>query len=145
MGMKLDHIGLVVENIREFAELLRTIGFREITEAVPFDTLNVTASFVNTGDDTGVPIEVLEPTAENSPIWNFLKKKGGGLHHLCFEVDDIERISRELVDKGFQMVTPPLDCRAYDTNLHRESKTASRIAFFLVSKMLLIELIEKGP
>ena len=97
MGIKLDHIGLVVENIREFTELLHAIGFREITEAVPFDTLNVTASFVNTGDDTDVPIEVLEPTAKNSPIMNFLKKKGGGLHHLCFEVDDIEKTSQEFV------------------------------------------------
>jgi methylmalonyl-CoA/ethylmalonyl-CoA epimerase len=142
--MRLDHIGLVVENIRKFTELLRTIGFREITEAVPFDTLNVTASFVNARDDTDVCIEVLEPTAENSPIWNFLKKKGGGLHHLCFEVDDIEKTSQELVNKGFQMVTPPVDCRAYDTNLQRECKDASRIAFFLVSRKLLIELIEKG-
>ncbi len=144
MGMKLDHIGLVVENIKEFAELLRTIGFREVTEAVPFDTLNVTASFANARDDADVSIEILEPTAKNSPIWNFLKKKGGGLHHLCFEVDDIEKTSQELADKGFQMVTPPLDCRAYDTNLRRECKDASRIAFFLVSKKLLIELIEKG-
>jgi len=144
MGMKLDHIGLVVENIREFAELLRTIGFREITEAVPFDAFNVTASFVNARDDADVCIEILEPTAENSPIWTFLKKKGGGLHHLCFEVDDIEKTSRELAVRGFQMVAPPLDCRAYDTNLQRECKNASRIAFFLVSKKLLIELIEKG-
>lgn len=144
MGMKLNHIGLVVENIREFTELLRTIGFSEVTEAVPFDTLNVTASFVNAGDDADVCIEVLEPTAESSPVWNFLKKKGGGLHHLCFEVDNIEKTSQELIDKGFQMVTPPLDCRAYDTNLQRECKNASMIAFFLVSKSLLIELIEKG-
>ncbi|MDD5243634.1 MAG: VOC family protein [Syntrophorhabdaceae bacterium] len=144
MDIKLDHIGLVVENIREFTELLHAIGFREITEAVPFDTLNVTASFVNTGDDTDVPIEVLEPTAKNSPIMNFLKKKGGGLHHLCFEVNDIEKTSQEFVDKGFQMVTPPVDCRAYDINLRRKCKTISRIAFFLVSKKFLVELIEKG-
>lgn len=144
MGMKLDHIGLVVENIKEFTELLRTIGFHEITEAIPFDTLNVAGSFVKTRDDTDVYIEVLEPTAENSPILNFLKKKGGGLHHLCFEVDDIEKTSQELVDKGLQMVTPPVDCRAYDINLQRGCKNVSRIAFFLVSKKLLVELIEKG-
>ncbi len=142
--MKLDHIGLVVDNIKELTELLRTIGFRTITEAVPFDTLNVTASFVNAGNDTDVYIEVLEPTADNSPISNFLKKKGGGLHHLCFEVDDIEKTSKELVEKGLQMVEPPVDCRAYDINLQRRSKNTSRIAFFLVSKRLLIELIEKG-
>lgn len=144
MGFRLDHIGLVVENIKEFAETLYALGLKPGTEQVPNPLQKVSASFVNVIDGQDVYIELLEPTDSYSPIINFLKKEGGGLHHLCFEVDDIEETSAKLVHKGLQMVSPPEDCAAYDENLKRECKNATRIAFFLISKKILIELIEKG-
>jgi len=144
MGFRLDHIGLVVENIKKFAETLYTLGLKPGTEQVPNPLQKVSASFVNVIDGQDVYIELLEPTDSYSPIINFLKKGGGGLHHLCFEVEDIEETSAKLVHKGFQMVSPPEDCAAYDKNLKRECKNVTRIAFFLISKKILIELIEKG-
>jgi methylmalonyl-CoA epimerase len=140
---KLDHIGLVVESIESFIKLLQILGFNERTEPVPDPIQKVSASFVNVGDGGDVYIELLEPTHPSSPITNFLKKRGEGLHHLCFEVDDIEKASKELVQKDFPMVSSPVDCEAYDKNLKRDCKGSTRIAFFLISKHILIELIEK--
>jgi methylmalonyl-CoA/ethylmalonyl-CoA epimerase len=142
--LKLDHIGFVVESIGAVKELFRTIGLDTGTDAVINPLQKVAASFVNVGEKDDIYIELLEPASDDSPISNFLLKKGGGLHHLCFEVDSIEKATQDLNAKGFRMVVPPEDCTAYDENLKRDCKDSTRIAFFIVSKGVLIELIEKG-
>ncbi|MCX5806094.1 MAG: VOC family protein [Proteobacteria bacterium] len=142
--IKLDHIGFVVDDIAIYVELFRALGLTEATDPVEHPSQRTSASFINVGKEDDVYIEVLEPTHEISPVTNFLKKSGGGLHHLCFEVDDIGKISKDLVEKGFKMVNPPEDCAAYDKNLKRECKGVSRIAFFILGDVLLVELIEKG-
>lgn len=144
MPLKLDHIGFVVENISKVKELFETVGLDTGTNAVVNPMQKVSASFVNVGEKDDIYIELLEPASDDSPISNFLQKKGGGLHHLCFEVDDIEKATRELNEKGFHMVVSPEDCTAYDENLNRKCEDSTRIAFFIISKGILIELIEKG-
>jgi methylmalonyl-CoA/ethylmalonyl-CoA epimerase len=142
--LKLDHIGFVVENIEKVKELFEAVGLDAGTGAVVNPLQKVSASFVNVGEKDDIYIEILEPASDDSPITNFLRKSGGGLHHLCFEVDDIEKATQELNAKGFRMVTPPENCTAYDENLKRECNAPTKIAFFIISKGVLIELIEKG-
>jgi methylmalonyl-CoA epimerase len=144
MPLKLDHIGFVVENIDTVKELFKTVGLDTGTEAVINPLQKVSASFVNVGEKDDIYIELLEPASDDSPISNFLQKKGGGLHHLCFEVDDVGKATQELTAKGFRMVVSPEDCTAYDDNLKRECTESTKIAFFIISKGVLIELIEKG-
>ncbi len=144
MPLKLDHIGLVVEDIKKAGDIFEAIGLEGGTKAVPDPTQKVTASFINVGKEDGVYIELLEPTSDDSPISNFLEKKGGGLHHLCFEVEDIEQAVNELNDKGFRVVSWAVDCAAYDENLKRTCQSPTKIAFVIISKGILIELIEKG-
>jgi len=141
---RLDHIGLVTKNIEELAYVFRTLGLEEITESIENPRQKVSASFVNVGGNKDVYVEILEPTRNDSPITKFLEKQGGGLHHLCFEVDDIHKKSRELIEKGFKMIVSPEDCEAYDENLGRDCNGVTKIAFFIVSDKLLVELIEKG-
>jgi catechol 2,3-dioxygenase-like lactoylglutathione lyase family enzyme len=90
-----------------------------------------------------VYIELLEPTEEGSPITHFLQK-GGGIHHLCFEVDDIKSLTNALLEKGFQMVCPPVECVGYDRGLQRKCTETTQIAFFLLPNKMLIEFIQKG-
>jgi len=142
--LKLNHIGFVVAKIDEFAETLKAIGFGALTSPVPDYNNNVNASFVPIGEKDDVFLEVLEPIGERSAIAGFLKKTGGGLHHLCFEVDDIEKASQELEKKGFKMVSSPAQCPAYDENLSRTCEGVTKISFFLIPNRLLIELLEKG-
>lgn len=144
MALKLDHIGFVVEDIDRARELFETIGLDMATDAVPDPLQKVAASFINIGKEDDAYLELLEPESDDSPISNFLKKRGGGLHHLCFEVDDIDQTARDLQTKGFQMVVPPEECAAYDINLKRTCSSPTKIAFFIISKGVLIELIEKG-
>lgn len=142
--MKFDHIGFVVERIDEFVEVLKAIGFAGATKPVPDYDKYVNASFLPLGEKDGTYLEVLEPLNERSAVYNFLKRTGGGLHHLCFEVDDIERVSKELEERGFKMVSPPTDCGAYDENLGRSCEGITKISFFLLPNRLLIELVEKA-
>jgi hypothetical protein len=60
------------------------------------------------------------------------------------QLDDIDAALRTLEAQGFTVVSPPVDCPAYDVNLGRECAGTTRIAFFLLSDKILIELIEKG-
>ena len=142
--MRLDHIGFVVAKIDEFAQVLKAIGFGELTRPVPDEANRVNASFVVIGGNDDIYLEVLEPIGDASVISGFLKKTGGGLHHLCFEVDDIEKAAQELEKMGFKMVSSPAPCPAYDENLGRACEDTTKISFFLLPNRLLIELIEKG-
>jgi catechol 2,3-dioxygenase-like lactoylglutathione lyase family enzyme len=87
---------------------------------------------------------LLEPVGEQSPITNFLLKRTGGLHHLCFEVDDIKSITHELVEKGFQIVSEPVDCIGYDLIFNCGYSEPSKVAFLLSKNKILIELLQKG-
>lgn len=142
--MRLDHIGLVVENISEFSEILRDLGLEQMTHTEVEPIQKVSGRFVLAGEGQEVYIELLEPLGEESPIRNFLAKRGGGLHHLCFEVEDIDKAAKQLVEKGFEMVCAPVECVGYDAVFNRACEQSTRIAFFVVSDELLIELVEKG-
>jgi methylmalonyl-CoA epimerase len=144
MRFRLDHIGLVVEDIGEFRRVFRALDPHAETEPLADPIQKVAASFLTVHDEGPVYVEVLEPTDETSPVMNFLRKRGGGLHHLCFEVEDIDAATKRLRDEGFTMVCEPVPCPTYDENLGRECCGVTRIAFFLLTKHLLVELIEKG-
>jgi len=59
-------------------------------------------------------------------------------------VEDIQQAVNELNDKGFRVVSRAVDCAAYDENLKRTCQSPTKIAFVIISKGILIELIEKG-
>jgi methylmalonyl-CoA/ethylmalonyl-CoA epimerase len=144
MRLRLNHIGLVVPSISQFAEVFRTLGLNQVTQPEPDPIQRVSASFFTVDKGQEVYIELLEPTSDDSPITNFLRKQGGGLHHLCFEVADIEVMANELAKRGFQMVCPPVGCIGYDRSFKRECTQPSKVAFFLLANKILIELLQKG-
>jgi hypothetical protein len=59
-------------------------------------------------------------------------------------VDHIEKTTDELIQRGFKVVVPPVDCVGYDRSFNRQSQRVTKIAFFFLSDKLLIELLEKG-
>lgn len=144
MTLRLHHIGLVVPSISVFAEVFRTLGLDQVTQPEPDPVQKVTASFIAGGKGKDIYIELLEPLGSDSPITNFLNERGGGLHHLCFEVDDIDGIGNKLVEMGFQMVCPPVECVGYDRSFKLQCTQPSKVAFFLLSSTILIELLQKG-
>ncbi len=97
----LNHIGIAVRSIDEqktFYEGALGLAF-EGFEDVPSQKVRV--AFYRAGD---VRIELLEPTSTDSPISKFLEKRGEGLHHLAFAVEDIQARIDELKSSGFRMI-----------------------------------------
>lgn len=142
--MKLHHIGLVVPGIVEVSEALDRLGFHAATRQEPDPIQQVSARFVPIGQKQDVYIEILQPEHDTSPISNFLTGRGGGLHHICFQAEDIDFATQELVSTGAQIVCEPVDCVGYDRSFGLECRRATRIAFFLLAQVLLIELLEEG-
>ena len=144
MTTRLNHIGVVVHDVLEVGEVLRTLGLKPLTQPEPDPVQKVTACFMGKEGTEEVHIELLEPTDDRSPIAKFLGKKGGGLHHLCFEVDDIDAATKDLEQKGFKVISEPVECIGYDRSFDLGKKASTRIAFLMTSNKLLIELLQKG-
>ena len=99
--MKLHHIGIVVENIQKsLGELTKYLDFESITMPSLVGSQKVNICFLKTNN---VFLELIEPAEENSPISNFIKK-GGGFHHLCFEVDDIHLELEKMKKNGAHII-----------------------------------------
>ncbi len=97
----LNHVGIAVKSIedhRAFYEGALGLEF-EGTEEVPSQMVRV--AFFRTAD---VRLELLEPTSPESTIAKFLEKRGEGLHHLAFTVDDIDARIAELQSAGLRMI-----------------------------------------
>jgi methylmalonyl-CoA/ethylmalonyl-CoA epimerase len=96
---KLDHIGIAVKSL-EVAKIYETLGLTVgHTETVA--TQKVNTAFLSVGDSN---LELLEPTSPDSPIAKFIEKRGEGIHHLCFRVDDIEEHLERLKAAGYRLV-----------------------------------------
>jgi len=98
---KIDHVGIAVNSLSQVKELFKTILGLTPTfeEEVPDQKVRV-AGF-RLGDSS---IEFLEPLSDDSPISNFLKKRGEGLHHICYEVQDIEEILAIMKRSGLRLI-----------------------------------------
>jgi len=95
---KIEHIGIAVKNIDDSNELFtKLLGEPEYkTEAVERE--GVKTSFFKVGNNK---IELLEALSEDSPIAKFINKKGEGIHHIAFDVDDITKEVKRLKKEGF--------------------------------------------
>jgi methylmalonyl-CoA/ethylmalonyl-CoA epimerase len=101
--MRLDHIGIAVRSIEAALKTYqRQLGLA-VTEIVEIEEQRVRAAVLPCGESR---IELLEPTAPDSPIQKFLDKRGEGIHHLCFEVENIEKKLQELQAGSLQLVKP---------------------------------------
>jgi len=84
---RLNHVAIAVRDIRKAAEVYRKTLGAQVSEAVPQPAHGVTTVFIMLPN---TKIELLEPLGDNSPIARFLEKNAdGGIHHVCYEVDDI--------------------------------------------------------
>jgi methylmalonyl-CoA/ethylmalonyl-CoA epimerase len=100
INMKLHHIGKVVADMEEAVRYHREMfGLEPVGEMVVDPIQKVEVVLLNSGYGDEVTIELIKPISEDSPVNKFLKK-GGGLHHLSFEVEDIEAALARLRKKG---------------------------------------------
>ncbi|MDQ1355361.1 MAG: methylmalonyl-CoA/ethylmalonyl-CoA epimerase [Acidobacteriota bacterium] len=99
--MKLYHIGKVVKDLEEAKKYYKeTFGFEPIGEMVEDNIQKVWVLKMGVGRGEDVTLELLQPMGEHSPVYKFLQKTGGGLHHLSYLVDDIRKAIEDFKEKG---------------------------------------------
>ncbi len=131
--LRLHHLGFVVSSIEATGNSFANSVNGSWNGQVWHDPIQrVKVSFL-TMPGTGVQMELVEPAGEQSPVLAFLEK-GGGLHHLCYEVEDCDGALAAMRQRGAMIVRRPKPAVAFD---------GRRIAWLLTSEKLLIELLEK--
>lgn len=99
--MKLEHIGIAVKNMAASNQL-----FEQLLGIAPYKMEEVSSeqvktSFFQTGD---TKLELLEATGTESAIQKYIDKRGEGIHHIAFEVEDIRATMEDLRQKGFRLL-----------------------------------------
>ena len=101
MIKKIEHIGIAVKNLNNSNELFKKLFGKDHYKVESVLSEAVSTSFFMLGD---TKIELLEATDENSAISKFIEKKGEGIHHIAYEVDNIEAEMLRLKNEGFELI-----------------------------------------
>jgi len=107
MIKKIEHIGIAVKNIQESNVLFGKLFGKSPYKTESVESEGVQTSFFMVGE---TKVELLEASSENSAIAKFIAKKGEGIHHIAYEVDNIEEEMERLKAEGFEILnTNPKD------------------------------------
>ncbi len=99
--IKIEHIGIAVKNLEVSNEIFAALLGKPHYKIEAVESESVRTSFFETGPNK---IELLEATSADSPIAKFIEKKGEGIHHIAFAVDDIESEIERLSNEGFTVL-----------------------------------------
>jgi methylmalonyl-CoA/ethylmalonyl-CoA epimerase len=95
---KIEHIGIAVKSLEHSNDLFSKLFGESSYKNEVVENEGVKTSFFKVGTNK---IELLEATNDDSPIAKFINKKGEGIHHIAFEVEDIEAEVKRLIQEGF--------------------------------------------
>ena len=105
MKIHLDHIGIACENLDDSSSFWNLLGLIQGDDELVADQGVTTRFFSTSENDPMTPkIELLEPTAGNTPIGKFLSKRGPGVQQVCFRVEDINSVISLLLENGIKMI-----------------------------------------
>lgn len=127
----LVHVGYVVRNVETAMKRFVDEGYEVQIEPTPDPIQNV---YVAQLDDGITPVELVSPLGEGSPVESRLKR-GGGLDHLCFAVDDVAAAVAAEEEKGAMVVCEPVPAVAFDRT----------VAFMFRKTGLIVEYMSIAP
>jgi methylmalonyl-CoA/ethylmalonyl-CoA epimerase len=99
--LKIDHLGIAVNSIEDGKNFWTDALGLEFEGSETVEEQKVTTAFFPVGESE---VELLESTAPDGPIAKFLEKKGQGIHHVAFRVDNLEAALAELKEKGIKLI-----------------------------------------
>lgn len=98
---KIEHIGIAVNDLKQASALYEKLLGTSCYKTETVESENVDTAFFKVGENK---IELLAATAEESAIAKFISKKGEGIHHIAFDVDDIYAEMERLKNEGFVLL-----------------------------------------
>jgi catechol 2,3-dioxygenase-like lactoylglutathione lyase family enzyme len=133
-GLSLHHVGFVVARIRDVAPGMASALSARWDGTITYDPLQeVNVSFLHPAA-AGPQIELIEPAGTKSRVRRFLEQRGG-LHHLCYEVDDIQVQLRYMRSMDATVLRSPQPATAFG---------GRRIAWVWTKQELLVEYLERA-
>ncbi|RKD20940.1 methylmalonyl-CoA epimerase [Caminicella sporogenes DSM 14501] len=99
--LKVDHIGIAVKNLDETLKFYTEALGLELHGTETVEEQKVKVAFLPVGD---TEVELLESTSPDGPIAKFIEKKGEGIQHIAFRVENIEEAIEYMKEKGFRMI-----------------------------------------
>jgi len=131
MLKKIEHIGVAVQNIEKSIPLFRDILGIPLEKVYESDAIKTKVAFFPLGDST---IELIEAMDPSSPVAKFIQKRGEGIHHICFGVENVEAALRHFEAQGIELLNKQ----------PRRTENGDLIAFLNPKSTngILIELVE---
>jgi methylmalonyl-CoA/ethylmalonyl-CoA epimerase len=127
----IDHLAIAVRNVDQAADrLCSLLGYSRHTAKVTNTRQDVNVLFLRKHDS--LPLKLIEPASQTSPLWDFVRK-GGGLHHICLKTSDVEKACEALTTHGARLLASPQPGEAFDDEL---------IAFLYLGHGLNVEVID---
>jgi methylmalonyl-CoA/ethylmalonyl-CoA epimerase len=128
------HVGIVVASIQETVQsFTRSLDAEWDGEIIHDPNQQVRVAFLRGENDADPLTELVEPAGDNSPVMSFLQR-GGGLHHVCYVTDSLDKQLEQAPAQGSLVVRPPLPAAAFG---------GRRIAWVYTGNKLLIEYLER--
>ena len=132
--MKLHHVGIVVDDIESGIQRYKALfGFVPVTEVTDDPIQKVSVVLLSNPEADGVPIELIAPLTDDSPVSNILKGNVR-LYHLCFLVENIEETLKNFRSNGAIVISGPVPAELFE---------GKRIAFLYTPDKYVVELLEK--
>jgi len=131
--MKIDHLGIAVKSLKDALPFYESVLGLELKGTEVVDDQGVTVAFLPAGDSR---IELLEPLSEDSVVGRFLAKRGEGLHHICYEVEDLQSKLEQFGARGVRLLS----------GYPRRGAEGKLVAFLHPASAngVLVELVEKA-
>jgi len=101
MLKRIHHVGVVVPSLEQGYRFWRDVLGLTVTKTATIEEQGVKAALLKVGESE---IELLEPLSPDNGVGKFLARRGGGLHHICFESDDVARELEAARDKGLPLI-----------------------------------------
>lgn len=115
LAKRLNHVAICVPNIEEASIRFSNVLGAEVSEAMELERHGVKVAFVKLSN---VTLELLEPLGDKSPISGFLERhQGGGIHHLCFDVDDAVEAMERVKSQGLRLLNDEPKIGSHDTKM----------------------------
>lgn len=98
---RISHIGIAVHDLERGIGLYRDVFGMQLLGIEDVAEQGVRVAMFRAGESR---IELLEPTSAESPVAKFLASRGPGLHHICYEVDDVDRALKRIGESGVRLI-----------------------------------------